>query len=105
MFVYNIISLRDKRLHTSAIMLMCTIARLQDRTKSAYLGEIHQYYLEERNSRIKYKYTDKGIYSMLHSLRERGYVKAERHGRYLSYSLTRSGTVAVRLLVRTAESV
>jgi DNA-binding PadR family transcriptional regulator len=99
MFVYNLISLRDQKVHISGVMLMCIISRLIKRTKSAYIAEIEAYYNEERNKRHTYKYKKSGIYAQLKRLRERGYVKVERHGNSLCYKLTRKGHVAVGLFV------
>lgn len=99
MFVYNIISLRDQKIHISGVMLMCIISRLNKRTKSAYIAEIEAYYNEERNKKHKAKYTTSGIYAQLRVLRSRGYVRVEQDGRYLNYKLTMKGHTAVGLFV------
>ncbi|UOX40252.1 hypothetical protein [Vibrio phage PhiImVa-1] len=99
MFIYNLISLRDQKVHISGVMLMCIISRLNKRTKSAYIAEIEAYYNEERCKRHAYKYKTKGIYAQLLSLRKRGYVRVERHGNCLCYKLTMKGHAAVGLFV------
>lgn len=95
MYVYNIITLRDQKVHISGVMLMCIIHRLQKRTNSAYLGEVATYYRQERNERFGKGYTDGGIYAQLNTLVNRGMVKISKHGRCNNYDLTAKGKINV----------
>lgn len=93
-----IMELRDNRIHISSVMLMGIIDQLQAKHSSAYIAEIHAYYMSERTkdrTSDMVNYTEGGIYSMLSRLADRKFVYIDKHGAFNSYSLTVKGAKVV----------
>lgn len=87
MHVKHLIELRANKIHTSSLVLMSLVQTLQERRKSAYIGEISAMYSKYDPNNYQYE----SIYSMLTRLVERELMYVEKHGQFNSYSLTTKG--------------
>lgn len=95
-----IVRMRDSRIHMSSFMLLSIVDMLQNKSQSAYIGEIHGYYQTAHATKAEAKkfgtdkpigYTYNGVASQLRTLRDRGLVRFKRDGRYINYSLSKKG--------------
>lgn len=95
-----IVRMRDSRIHMSSFMLLSIVDMLQNKSQSAYIGEIHGYYQTAHATKreaVRFGakgpigYTYNGVSSQLRVLRKRGLVVAKRDGRYMNYSLSNKG--------------
>lgn len=96
MKVHAITTLRNNGIHLSGIMIMCFISRLQTRTKSAYLAEIHCHYITESKRNSLRSYSKSGIRYMVKKLINQGYV---RETVTKGYTLTAKGKFAIGMFV------
>lgn len=92
MNIKNLISLRDEKLHLSALMLMHITFSVRSRTGSIYISELYHYY----NQKGGKKYSVQGIQYMCRTLEKRGYMYSECHGRYKAYALTNKGIAVIQ---------
>jgi len=83
----HLVQLRAQKVHISAIVLMNIIQALNDRTHSAYVGEITASYSKYDPN----NYTYGGVYSMLRTLVKRELVLVEKVDNYNNYSLSTAG--------------
>lgn len=96
MKLHALTNLRNSGLHISGLMILGFISRLQERTNSAYVSEIHCYYLTESLKGSLRSYSISGIYYMVNKLKSLGYVyKSENQG----FKLTGKGQLAIGFIL------